>query len=149
VRARHAELVPGLEALGQERDAIFTGGVRRVIELIEKVSGKFGDYFAELGYNGEVTLSRTDETDFKSYGVAIKVVVGLNTFFQNYQIQFENSQTQVRFRAGEEWSELAKGRQSGGEMSVTTAVYMLSLQVQQGALQYRPYLLPVLSDGVK
>jgi chromosome segregation ATPase len=95
VRARHAELVSGLEALGQEtaglqearaaaeteRDAISTGGVRRVIELIEKVSGKFVDYFAELGYNGEVTLSRTDETDFKSYGVAIKVVVGLNTFF--------------------------------------------------------------------
>jgi hypothetical protein len=25
------------------------------------VSGKFGDYFAELGYNGEVTLSRTDK----------------------------------------------------------------------------------------
>ena len=35
----------------------------------------------------------------------------------------------MRFRAGEEWSELAKGRQSGGEMSVTTAVYMLALQV--------------------
>ena len=35
----------------------------------------------------------------------------------------------VRFRAGEDWSELAKGRQSGGEMSVTTAVYMLALQV--------------------
>ena len=77
MRARHAELVSGLEALGQEtaglqearaaaeqeRDAISTGGVRRVINLIEKVSGKFGDYFAELGYNGEVTLSRTDETD--------------------------------------------------------------------------------------
>ena len=37
----------------------------------------------------------------------------------------------VRFRAGEEWSELAKGRQSGGEMSVTTAVYMLALQVEE------------------
>ena len=77
-------------------------------ELKNKVSAKFGDYFAELGYSGEVTLSRADEMDFKSYGVAIK----------------------VRFRAGEEWSELAKGRQSGGEMSVTTAVYMLALQVE-------------------
>jgi hypothetical protein len=55
----------------------------------------------------------------------------------------------VRFRAGEEWSELAKGRQSGGEMSVTTAVYMLALQVQRGTWQYRPYLMPVFSDGVK
>ena len=43
-------------------------------------------------------------TDFKSYGVSIK----------------------VRFRDGEDWCELARGRQSGGEMSVTTAVYMVS-----------------------
>ena len=42
-------------------------------------------------------------TDFKSYGVSIK----------------------VRFRDGEDWCELARGRQSGGEMSVTTAVYMV------------------------
>ena len=35
---------------------------------------------------------------------------------------------QVRFRDNEEWSELSKGRQSGGEMSVTTAIYMLALQ---------------------
>ena len=51
-------------------------------------------------------------TDYKSYGVAIK----------------------VRFRDGEDWSELAKGRQSGGEMSVTTAIYMLALQVGQRTL---------------
>ena len=44
--------------------------------------------------------------DFRSYGVSIK----------------------VKFRDGEDWSELARGRQSGGEMSVTTAVYMLALQ---------------------
>ena len=57
---------------------------------------KFGDYFADLGYAGEVTLSRADETDFNSYGVSIK----------------------VRFRAGEDWSELSKGRQSGGKMPI-------------------------------
>ena len=49
-------------------------------------------------------MSRKDVTDFKSYGVSIK----------------------VRFRDGEDWCELARGRQSGGEMSVTTAVYMVS-----------------------
>ena len=47
--------------------------MRKVQELINKVSAKFGDYFAELGYSGEVSLSRADEMDFKSYGVAIKV----------------------------------------------------------------------------
>ena len=51
----------------------------------------------------QVCLSRKDVTDFKSYGVSIK----------------------VRFRDGEDWCELARGRQSGGEMSVTTAVYMV------------------------
>ena len=51
-------------------------------------------------------MSRKDVTDFKSYGVSIK----------------------VRFRDGEDWCELARGRQSGGEMSVTTAVYMVIIQ---------------------
>jgi len=120
VQQRYDELEKGLESVEAEveslaasrgekvteRETISTTGVRKVQELINKVSAKFGDYFAELGYSGEVTLSRAHEMDFKSYGVAIK----------------------VRFRAGEEWSELAKGRQSGGEMSVTTAVYMLALQ---------------------
>ena len=130
VQQRYDELEKGLEAVegeveslassrGEkvtEREAISTTGVRKVQELINKVSAKFGDYFAELGYSGEVTLSRAHEMDFKSYGVAIK----------------------VRFRAGEEWSELAKGRQSGGEMSVTTAVYMLALQVE--GIKCSPFL---------
>ena len=51
-------------------------------------------------------LSRGDGADYKSYGVTIK----------------------VRFRDEEEMGELSRGRQSGGEMSVTTAVFMLSLQ---------------------
>jgi chromosome segregation ATPase len=34
----------------------------------------------------------------------------------------------VRFRAGQELQELSKGTQSGGEKSVTTAVYMMALQ---------------------
>jgi hypothetical protein len=71
----------------QERD----GGVRRVIELIEKVSGKFGDYLAELGW---VTFSRTDEADFKSYGVAIEVVFGANTISKLHKLDLKNSQIQ-------------------------------------------------------
>ena len=51
-------------------------------------------------------MSRKDVTDFKSYGVSIK----------------------VKFRDETELAELSRGRQSGGEMSVTTAVYMLALQ---------------------
>ena len=51
----------------------------------------------------------------------------------------------MRFRAGEDWSELAKGRQSGGEMSVTTAVYMLALQVCRGVeILVLPFLMLLL-----
>ena len=50
--------------------------------------------------------SRKQEDDYKSYGVSIK----------------------VKFRDETELAELSRGRQSGGEMSVTTAVYMLALQ---------------------
>ena len=35
---------------------------------------------------------------------------------------------QVRFRGGQELQDLSKGTQSGGEKSVTTAVYMMALQ---------------------
>eukprot|EP00092_Neocalanus_flemingeri_P017230 GFUD01018633.1.p1 GENE.GFUD01018633.1~~GFUD01018633.1.p1 ORF type:complete len:1079 (-),score=372.19 GFUD01018633.1:403-3639(-) len=90
----------------KESDNISTSGVQRLKDLIDNVNDKFSAYFADLGYAGEVRLSRGDVDDYKSYGVAIK----------------------VRFRDGEDWSELAKGRQSGGEMSVTTAIYMLALQ---------------------
>jgi len=90
----------------KESESISTVGVQRLKDLIDEVNTKFSSYFADLGYAGEVKLSRGDVTDYRSYGVSIK----------------------VRFRDGEEWSELAKGRQSGGEMSVTTAIYMLALQ---------------------
>ena len=34
----------------------------------------------------------------------------------------------MRFRTGQDLQELSKGTQSGGEKSVTTAVYMMALQ---------------------
>jgi len=101
-----AQLREDREAALKESESISTGGVQRLKDLIDNVNDKFSAYFADLGYAGEVKLSRGDVDDYKSYGVAIK----------------------VRFRDGEDWSELSKGRQSGGEMSVTTAVYMLALQ---------------------
>ena len=46
------------------------------------------------------------DNDFSSYGIKI----------------------QVRFRQGQELQDLSKGTQSGGEKSVSTAVYMMALQ---------------------
>ena len=58
-------------------------------------------------FHYNVSLSaRKQEDDYKSYGVSIK----------------------VKFRDETDLAELSRGRQSGGEMSVSTAVYMLALQ---------------------
>merc|ERR1719192_519077 len=78
-----------------------------VQELVENVNDKFGSMMADLGYNGEISLSQgKDDIDFSSYGIKI----------------------QVRFRQGQELQDLSKGTQSGGEKSVSTAVYMMALQ---------------------
>ena len=90
----------------EESEEISSLGVARLQELIERVNQKFSSYFANLGYVGQVSLCRKQEEDYKSYGVSIK----------------------VKFRDETELAELSRGRQSGGEMSVTTAVYMLALQ---------------------
>merc|ERR1712098_708357 len=81
--------------------------IRGVEELVENVNDKFGSMMADLGYNGQICLSQgNDDIDFSSYGIKI----------------------QVRFRQGQELQDLSKGTQSGGEKSVSTAVYMMALQ---------------------
>merc|ERR1719266_1472994 len=78
-----------------------------VNDLVEKINESFGTMMADLGYNGQVCLKQGErELDFTNYGIKIL----------------------VRFRDGQELQELSKGTQSGGEKSVTTAVYMMALQ---------------------
>jgi len=78
-----------------------------VNDLVEKINESFGSMMADLGYNGQVCLKQGErELDFSNYGIKIL----------------------VRFRTGQELQELSKGTQSGGEKSVTTAVYMMALQ---------------------
>jgi len=75
--------------------------------LVENINDRFGNMMAELGYAGQISLSQGKrDIDFSSYGIKI----------------------QVRFRIGHELQDLSKGTQSGGEKSVTTAVYMMALQ---------------------
>merc|ERR1712179_245177 len=81
--------------------------INGVESLVENVNDRFGHMMAELGYAGQISLSQGKrEIDFSSYGIMI----------------------QVRFRVGHELQDLSKGTQSGGEKSVTTAVYMMALQ---------------------
>ena len=75
--------------------------------LVERINSNFSSYFSRLGFAGEVGLTAGHhENDFQNYGLAVR----------------------VKFRDSESLQELTAHRQSGGERSVATALYMLALQ---------------------
>ena len=97
--------------------------INGVESLVENVNDRFGHMMAELGYAGQISLSQGKrEIDFSSYGIKIQVFIRIVTTVLLYHLY------QVRFRVGHELQDLSKGTQSGGEKSVTTAVYMMALQ---------------------
>eukprot|EP01027_Heterolobosea_sp_BB2_P006932 GEZU01010378.1.p1 GENE.GEZU01010378.1~~GEZU01010378.1.p1 ORF type:complete len:869 (-),score=268.96 GEZU01010378.1:51-2597(-) len=71
---------------------------------LAKVNETFRQYCTNIGIAGEVQL--VENEDFDKYAIQIK----------------------VRFRDNEQLSALSAHRQSGGERSVTTILYLLSLQ---------------------
>ncbi len=83
--------------------------------LIEKVNARFSQYFSshmQMKCSGMVSLEPDPEkdpnfSDFDKYGVQIK----------------------VKFRDHEDLQELNAQRQSGGERSVSTMLYLMALQV--------------------
>ncbi|KAL0107255.1 hypothetical protein PUN28_015650 [Cardiocondyla obscurior] len=75
--------------------------------LVEKINRNFSSYFFAMDCAGEVTLSHGENAlDFDQYGLKIK----------------------VKFRDADELQELTRHFQSGGERTVTTAIYMIALQ---------------------
>ncbi|XP_059477405.1 structural maintenance of chromosomes protein 5-like [Neocloeon triangulifer] len=77
-------------------------------ELADRISVKFERLFNYMGCEGTVKLLKGNaetQDDYENYGLSI----------------------QVSFRAGESLQELG-GTQSGGERSVSTAIYLLALQ---------------------
>lgn len=76
--------------------------LRKLVD--EKVSAKFGDFFRQMNCAGEVKLKESE--DFNKYGVEIL----------------------VKFRSSEELQPLSAHRQSGGERSVSTMLYLMALQ---------------------
>lgn len=92
-----------------ELDRLRKGWIAGVRRIAQQVGDKFSDMMAGLGYAGQIELIEGSEgnvLDMKNYGIKI----------------------QVKFRNDDEYQELSKGTQSGGEKSVTTAVYMMALQ---------------------
>ena len=92
----------------KELDELRKGWIIGVLRMVSQVGNKFSEMMARLGYSGQIELceGKENELDLKSYGIKIM----------------------VKFRDQEEFQELTKGTQSGGEKSVTTAVYMMALQ---------------------
>ncbi|XP_014480265.1 PREDICTED: structural maintenance of chromosomes protein 5 [Dinoponera quadriceps] len=76
-------------------------------QLVEKINENFSSYFSAMDCAGEVTLMHGENImDFDQYGLKIR----------------------VKFRDSDELQELTRHFQSGGERTVTTAIYMISLQ---------------------
>ncbi|GLH06082.1 Uncharacterized protein GBIM_11601 [Gryllus bimaculatus] len=75
-------------------------------KLINKINENFGKYFARLGCAGEILLNCDDPDNYDTYGINIK----------------------VKFRDGDKLQDLNSFTQSGGERSVSTALYMIAMQ---------------------
>jgi len=81
--------------------------LEKLAALVERINTRFSEYFASMGFAGEVGLDcGNHENDFENYGIKIK----------------------VKYREQEPLQELSGHHQSGGERSVATALYMLALQ---------------------
>lgn len=75
--------------------------------LVDRICANFSGYLEKLACAGEVKLVPGENpNDFADY--ALKIM--------------------VKFRAAEPLQEFTKSRQSGGETSLTTAMYMIALQ---------------------
>ncbi|XP_031476493.1 structural maintenance of chromosomes protein 5 [Nymphaea colorata] len=74
-------------------------------DLVDKINGTFSCNFQEMAVAGEVSLDEHDK-DFDKYGILIK----------------------VKFRQTGELQVLSAHHQSGGERSVSTILYLVSLQ---------------------
>ena len=105
----------------------------RIDDLVNnKISTKFSTMMSKLGNTGSVLLDRSDNPkDLKGYGISIMV-----RFTANHRSK------------ATEMQRLSSTMHSGGEKSVSTALYMMALQeltkvpfrcvdeINQGAYEY-------------
>ncbi|KPM00425.1 SMC protein-like protein [Sarcoptes scabiei] len=95
-----------LNAKKSEINSLRSVWLNSLEEFIEKINMNFKNFMEYLKYSGEVYLSGDKEYAFEDYGIRIR----------------------VKFRDSEPMQDLDAYHQSGGERSVATMVYMLSLQ---------------------
>ncbi|XP_069481894.1 structural maintenance of chromosomes protein 5 [Ambystoma mexicanum] len=75
-------------------------------QLVEQINVKFSEFFSSMQCAGEVDLHTENEEDYDKYGIRIR----------------------VKFRSSTQLHELTPHHQSGGERSVSTMLYLMSLQ---------------------
>ena len=80
---------------------------------VEKISEEFSSNFARIGCAGQVALAGDGSRDHDGFG----------DNFREYSLEIR-----VKFRPNEDMHLLDAHRQSGGERSVTTMLYMIALQ---------------------
>ena len=75
-------------------------------DIVTTINATFGDNFAAVGTAGEVMLHEAEDEDFARYAIEIR----------------------VKFRESELLQTLDANRQSGGERSVSTIIFLVALQ---------------------
>lgn len=102
VASHSSKVNEATEAINEQK----ASWVSSLKEMVEKISGSFSKYFTEIGCDGSVALLE-DAEDYAKYGI----------------------QLMVKFREEEDVQRtLSKTMQSGGERSVATMLYLISLQ---------------------
>ena len=104
------ELATGQAKIDSEKEA----WLPRLRELVSSVNSGFGQAFASIGCAGEVRLVEAGE-EYDRYSIEIR----------------------VKFRDEEELQVLCATRQSGGERSVSTILYLLALTSLTNGLGFR------------
>lgn len=109
-RDKIAELEVQVKELDSERDRIKSEWLPRLQDVIDVINRNYKSFMQDLSYDGQVELDydRSNPNNFNSYGVMIK----------------------VKYRDNETLIPLSSTRQSGGERSVATMIYMLALQTK-------------------
>lgn len=109
-QTRISELEASIKEIDCAREQIKKIWIPKLDEVIKVIDDNYKNFMQKLNYGGQVKLDfkQDDPDDFSAYGISIM----------------------VRYRDHEQLIPLSSTRQSGGERSVATMIYMLALQTK-------------------